>query len=51
MNSKYYDKKYPCGHFESDHVNLNKKFYEPNTISEMGLHLHLPPTINNPNTI
>lgn len=36
-NSKPYGKKCKCGHFESDHVNLTKKFYEPNAIPEMGV--------------
>ena len=34
MNPKSYGKRCKCGHFESDHVNLNKKFYEPNPIPE-----------------
>lgn len=36
MNPKSYGEKCKCGHFESDHVNLNKKFYEPNAIPQMG---------------
>ncbi|MDH3339834.1 MAG: hypothetical protein OEL84_00960 [Nitrosopumilus sp.] len=47
MNPKSYGKKCKCGHFESDHVNLNKKFYEPNAIlkQEFILHHHLQLTI------
>ena len=47
MNPKAYGKKCKCGHFESDHVNLNKKFYEPNAIPEMGLCMSSPPTFDN----
>ena len=47
MNPKSYGKKCKCGHFESDHVNLNKNFYEPNVIPEMKFFftLHLRFTI------
>ena len=51
MNPKSYSKKCNYGHFESDHVNLNKKFYDLNTISETGMYIHPPPTIDNPKTI
>jgi hypothetical protein len=51
MNPKSYGKKCKCVHFESDHVNLNKKFYEPNAILEMGVLMSHPPTIGNPKTI
>ncbi|QMU53433.1 MAG: hypothetical protein GKS07_08055 [Nitrosopumilus sp.] len=51
MNPKSYGKKCKCGHFESDHVKLNKKFYEPNAIPEMGLYMHPAPRIDNPKTI
>jgi hypothetical protein len=39
MNPKSYGKKCKCGHFESDHVNLNKKFYEPKVIPEIMFYL------------
>ena len=51
MNPKSYGKKCKCGHFESDHVSLNKNFYEPNAIPEMRIFFHPPPTIDNPKTI
>ena len=51
MSQKSYGKKCKCGHFESEHVNLNKKFYEPNSIPEMGYFLSPPPTMDNPKTI
>jgi hypothetical protein len=51
INPKSYGKKCKCGHFESDHVNLNKKFYEPNAIPEMGMYMHPAPKIENPRTI
>jgi hypothetical protein len=51
MNPKSYGKKCKCGHFESDYVYLNKKFYEPNVIPEMGMYMHPTLRINNPKTI
>ena len=51
MNPKTYSKKCKCGHFESEHVNLNKNFYEPNAIPETRIFFHPPPTIDNPKTI
>ena len=51
MKSKTYGKKCKCGHFESEHVNLNKKFYEPNTIPETRIFFHPSPTIDNPKQI
>jgi len=48
MKSRTYGKKCKCSHFESDHINENKKFYEPNAIPEMGYFLPPPPTFNNP---
>ncbi len=51
MNTKSYGKKCKCGHFESDHVDVNKKFYEPNVIPEMGLFLHHLHAMDNPKTV
>ena len=51
MNPKSYGKKCKCGHFESDHVNLNKKFYEPNASPETRIFFNPPPTIDNPKNI
>lgn len=51
MNPKSYGRRCKCGHFESDHVNLNKNFYEPNAIPETRIHFTPPPTIDNPKTI
>ena len=51
MNPKSYGKKCKWCHFEDDHVNLNKKFYEPNAIPEMGIYLTPTTTIDNPQTI
>ena len=48
MNPKTYGKKCKCGHFESDHVNLNKNFYEPNAISETRIFFHPPPRLTIP---
>ena len=48
MNPKSYGKRCKCDHFESDHVNLNKKFYEPNASPETRILFHPPPTIDNP---
>ena len=47
---KTFGKKCICGHFESAHVNENKKFYEPNA-PELGYLMHPPPTIENPKKI
>ena len=51
MNRSSYGKKCKCGHFESDHVNKNNKFYEPNEVPEMRIYFTPPPTIDNPKNI
>ena len=50
MNPRSYGKRCKYGHFESDHVNLNKKFYGPNTFLEWD-YIHPSPTIDNPKTV
>ena len=51
MNLESYGKKCKCGHFESEHIIQNNKFYEPNAIPEMGIYLPSPPTFGNPKQI
>ncbi|MCH9657601.1 hypothetical protein K0U27_02715 [archaeon] len=46
MNTRSFGKKCKCGHFESDHVNLNRNFYEPNAIPKMGAYMSPPPTMD-----
>ncbi len=48
---KTFGKKCKCGHFESDHINENKNFYEPNRSPEMDYFMSPPPIIENPKRI
>ena len=42
---KNFGKKCKCGHFESEHTNENKKFYEPNRTPEIDYFMSPPPII------
>ena len=51
MKTRSFGKKCKCGHHESEHVNENKKFYEPNRSPEMDYFMSPPPIIENPKQI